>query len=72
MDVAPTLLHLYGIPLDGDFDGRVLDEIFDEDAAFSEMETLEEEIVEGEELSGFDEKEKALIEERLRKLGYIS
>ena len=72
MDVAPTLLHLYGVPLDDDIDGRVLDEIFEEGAAFREMEALEEEKIEGEEPSGFDEEEKALIEERLRKLGYIS
>jgi predicted AlkP superfamily phosphohydrolase/phosphomutase len=29
MDIPPTLLHLYGVPVPEDYDGRVLSELFD-------------------------------------------
>ena len=32
LDVAPTLLHLLGLPIPSDMDGRVLEEIFTDDA----------------------------------------
>lgn len=32
LDIAPTILRLFGVPLPGDMDGRVLEEIFTEDA----------------------------------------
>jgi predicted AlkP superfamily phosphohydrolase/phosphomutase len=71
-DIAPTILHLFGISIPEDMDGRILDEIFTKDIEFRERETLK--------LPGdskvtnfcFDEVDKALIEERLRKLGYIT
>lgn len=72
MDVAPTLLHVYGIPLWDDMDGRVLDEIFIKNASFPEREALEVPIGGKEPSPGLDDEEKALIEAKLRKLGYIS
>jgi predicted AlkP superfamily phosphohydrolase/phosphomutase len=72
LDVAPTLLHSFGIPMQNEMDGRVLDEIFKDDSRFPERSAVKP-IKECElEVSSFDEEEKALIEERLRKLGYIS
>jgi len=72
LDVTPTILHIFGIPQQEDVDGRVLDEIFLEDAVFSEKRVQKVSDGEKDEISGLDEEEKALIEARLKKLGYIS
>ena len=72
LDVTPTILHIFGIPQQEDVDGRVLDEIFLEDAVFSEKRVQKVSNGEKDEISGLDEEEKALIEARLKKLGYIS
>jgi hypothetical protein len=54
-----------------EMDGRVLDEIFKDDSRFSKRSAVKP-MKEGEsDVSSFDDEEKALIEERLRKLGYI-
>jgi DNA-binding transcriptional regulator YhcF (GntR family) len=50
----------------------VLDEIFLEEAKFIEKRVQKVSYVEKDEISGLDEEEKALIEARLKKLGYIS
>lgn len=34
-DVAPTILHIFGLPIPKDMDGRVLTEIFEEDSEFA-------------------------------------
>ena len=31
-DLAPTILHLFGLPIPNDMDGRVLTELFEEDS----------------------------------------
>jgi len=72
LDVTPTLLHIFGIPQPGDVDGRVLDEIFLEDAKFPDRRDQKHPAREIDEVSGLDDEEKALIEARLKKLGYIS
>ena len=33
-DIAPTILHIFGLPIPNDMDGRVLMEIFEEDSEF--------------------------------------
>ena len=72
LDVAPTLLHSFGIPILDEMDGRVLDEIFEDASGLSERSAVKP-MMEGKtDDSSFDDEEKALIEERLRKLGYIS
>ena len=72
IDVAPTILHMFGVPLPGDMDGRALVEIFTEDAEFTEREALTAPGG-GRALNvDLDEEERALIEARLRRLGYIS
>ena len=72
LDVAPTLLHSFGIPMLDEMDGRVLDEIFEDASELSERSTVMP-LTEGKtDDSSFDDEEKALIEARLRKLGYIS
>lgn len=71
LDIAPTLLHLLGLPIPSDMDGRVLEEIFNEDEwEYPEMlpvdEGQEEELVPVE-LSAEEQK---LVMERLKALGY--
>jgi len=34
-DLAPTILHVFGLPIPNDMDGRVLMEIFEEDSEFA-------------------------------------
>jgi predicted AlkP superfamily phosphohydrolase/phosphomutase len=72
IDVVPTLLNLYGISQLDNMDGRVLDEIFREDVAFEKREKLEINEEEPSDKGDLSDEEKALIEARLRKLGYIS
>ncbi len=72
LDVAPTVLRVFGIPPQRDMDGTALEEIFSEDAFFPELEAVEASELERKEEAGLSEEEKELIEERLRRLGYIS
>jgi len=71
-DIAPTILRIFGIPHQNEMDGRILDEIFCEDAELLDKEVMELSEKEGMEPRELSEEEKALIEDRLRKLGYIS
>ena len=34
-DLAPTILHIFNVPIPSDIDGRVLTEIFKEDSEYS-------------------------------------
>jgi len=34
-DIAPTIIHIFGLPIPNDMDGRVLMEIFEEDSEFA-------------------------------------
>jgi predicted AlkP superfamily phosphohydrolase/phosphomutase len=72
LDVAPTVLRVFGIPKQREMDGTALEEIFSEDAVFPELEAAEATELEKKEGAGLSEEEKALIEARLRRLGYIS
>jgi len=72
IDIAPTILHMFGIHPPGDVDGRALVEIFTEDAEISEREALTVPSGSRELKTGLDDDEKTLIEARLRRLGYIS
>lgn len=72
LDVAPTVLRVFGIPPQQEMDGRALEEIFSYDATFPELEATEAPEREKKDGAGLSEEEKALIEARLRKLGYIS
>jgi len=72
LDVAPTVLRVFGIPQQQEMDGTALEEIFSENAVFPELEAAEAPELEKKEGAGLSEEEKALIEARLRRLGYIS
>jgi predicted AlkP superfamily phosphohydrolase/phosphomutase len=68
-DIAPTVLHLMGLPVPSDMDGRVLDELFERPPlvqpgpSWDEGETAAS--------SGYAAAEQADVEERLRALGYL-
>jgi len=76
-DTAPTILHIFNIPIPKDMDGKVLREIFKEDSEFVKPITYQSN--EGK----YDKKEKAMqqkaltdkdeekTKERLRDLGYL-
>ena len=75
LDIAPTILHLMGVPVPDDMDGRVLAELFDPAVVppprpvgdGSSAEAPPEEPVS----VGYTEEEDAAIQQRLADLGYL-
>jgi predicted AlkP superfamily phosphohydrolase/phosphomutase len=72
-DMAPTLLHLLGLPVSSDMDGRVLTELMDEGLVASRPVRYSDE----EESSrtagpGLTEEEAEEVRDRLRGLGYVT
>lgn len=71
IDVAPTILHLLGVPTPADMDGRALIEVLEGEAA-SPMEIgAAVGAVEETDAETYTEEDKVVINERLRALGYI-
>jgi hypothetical protein len=73
VDVTPTVLYQFGLPLTEDMDGRVLEEIFtDEFRAGRRVERRGTSVTgdSSEEVFSTDEREE--LEGRLRDLGYIN
>ena len=72
-DLAPTLLHLLGVPVPEDMDGKVLTSAFRSD--FLNAHPVRAGTVSGtsgtDRRSGYTEEESAKVEERLRALGYL-
>jgi len=62
-DIAPTILHILGLPIPKDMDGKVLTEIFEEDSEFAKRKP---EYVDPSYYEGKKEKEK--IKDRIKKL----
>jgi predicted AlkP superfamily phosphohydrolase/phosphomutase len=75
IDLAPTILHLLGLPIPDDMDGKVLTEMLN--AAYQASHPLHHveapsETISGEDQSdGYSAEEAAEIEERLKSLGYL-
>ena len=68
-DIAPTILHIFGLPIPNDMDGRVLTEIFEPD---SELAKRKPKYVDPSYYEKKDEKEKIKEEiGKLKKLGKI-
>jgi predicted AlkP superfamily phosphohydrolase/phosphomutase len=68
MDLAPTVLHLLGLPVRSEMDGRVLTEIIENPGPIRyEEEALPQVSPE----TGLDAEDEAEVEERLRSLGYL-
>lgn len=73
MDVAPTVLHLFGVPIPSDMDGRVLREVFKEDSEPYQRPITEQtprDVVTEPHILLRKEEEEEIIE-RLRDLGYM-
>jgi predicted AlkP superfamily phosphohydrolase/phosphomutase len=72
IDMAPTILHLLGQPVPEDMDGRVLEELF-EPAFFarSPVQVRAVEVSAGGQETQYTDEEAAVVEERLKALGYI-
>jgi predicted AlkP superfamily phosphohydrolase/phosphomutase len=78
LDLAPTILYALGVPLPT-MDGRVLREVFDDDflAAHPDLSGAKRENLTGLPANGtgdgvYTEEEEALVQERLRELGYLA
>jgi predicted AlkP superfamily phosphohydrolase/phosphomutase len=69
IDISPTVLHLLGLPVPSDMDGRVLEEIFS-DWRPVEYEDVDNRM-EADKVTEYTAKETELIEQRLRGLGYV-
>ena len=72
IDIAPTVLHLLGLPVPGDMDGRVVMEIFREGSDPFKRKPVVKEIGRYQGDKGEPgESEKREIKDRLRALGYM-
>jgi predicted AlkP superfamily phosphohydrolase/phosphomutase len=74
VDVAPTVLHLVGLPIPDDMDGRVLEEVMEEGfLRASPVRYVGGDAPEasGPAEEGYSSEDTAVIEERLKSLGYI-
>ena len=73
MDIAPTLLHLLGIPVPDDMDGHVLTDALEQDwlAQHPIIYQAVEPDTDASQALCYDENEEAQIKERLRALGYL-
>jgi arylsulfatase A-like enzyme len=74
IDVAPTLLHLLGLPVPSHMDGRVLAEAFAEGSRPANVPVSYEQ-TNGDhkgETAGYTVEQEEKVKERLRQLGYLS
>jgi predicted AlkP superfamily phosphohydrolase/phosphomutase len=73
VDLAPTLLYLFGVPVPEDMDGEVLTRAFSSDflAAHPVRADNASGTSEAHRQSGYTEEESAKVEERLQALGYL-
>jgi predicted AlkP superfamily phosphohydrolase/phosphomutase len=74
VDVAPTLLHLLGLPVPTNMDGRVLTEAFVEGSRPASVEVGYEQTNGSHqgETAGYTAEQEEKVKERLRQLGYLS
>jgi predicted AlkP superfamily phosphohydrolase/phosphomutase len=69
VDIAPTILHLLGLPVPADMDGRVLEEIFPAPQKV-QFENTDNSVLRRE-MSEYSGEEADLVEQRLKSLGYM-
>jgi len=70
IDIAPTLLHIFGLPIPADYDGRVLNEIFETkiQPRTATVSPQKPSRIPGD---GYSPDEETRIRERLKALGYL-
>ena len=72
MDLAPTILHLFGLPVSTNTDGRVLHEVFAPGSSASAAVRYTDDAGKAGEMgSGLTTEEEELVMERLKELGYV-
>lgn len=73
IDLAPTILHMFGLPIPSDMDGEVLVEVFNEKSNLAKEIKKYEAAPDADKrrLANLSEDEENKIKERLRKLGYM-
>jgi hypothetical protein len=71
LDIAPTILHLLGVPIPDDMDGRVLSEILDPAFTPAHAEPAAAPRSKVPVPSAYTEQEDAEIQQRLADLGYL-
>ena len=73
IDMAPTILHLFGAPVPEDMDGKVLADVFRPEflAAHPVQKSAPSATSWQDPESGYSEEESSKVEERLQALGYI-
>jgi predicted AlkP superfamily phosphohydrolase/phosphomutase len=73
VDMAPTILHLLGLPVSRDMDGRVLTEVLDEEFMSQRpVCCMDEDEDSGRAGLGLSDEEAAEVADRLRSLGYVT
>jgi len=70
LDIAPTILHLLGVPVPDDMDGRVLTELLKPELRNS-MQLQDSVVSESIDTGPLNPDEEALIQQRLADLGYL-
>jgi len=72
-DVAPTILHIFGVPIPQDIDGQVLKEIFMEDSELRKRPVIyeKEKKEEGAEKGYYSKQDEEKVVEHLKELGYL-
>ena len=68
VDLAPTILHMMGLPVPDDMDGQVLESMLTSDRPVEYEEAVTSS---GEDEAGLSAEESAEVEDRLRALGYL-
>jgi predicted AlkP superfamily phosphohydrolase/phosphomutase len=72
IDMAPTILYLLGQPVPEDMDGHVLEELFEPAfIAANRVQAGGRVALDGEQGTKYSDEEAAIVEERLKGLGYI-
>jgi predicted AlkP superfamily phosphohydrolase/phosphomutase len=71
VDLAPTILHIFNIPIPKDMDGRVLKELFDEKSEVFKREIIYQDPREKTKEEKFVIEEEKKIQKRLEELGYM-
>ena len=76
IDITPTVLHILGVPIPEDIEGKVLKGIFRKESKLATAEiwrvkAKDPESTQDLKMLGYTEEEEKLVEQRLRSFGYL-